>query len=240
MFINLLLEIRSVVSMELMQRIIQLVTEGKIDPYSEAALLLHALGKKIDTVSLVNLLLGSGQKIGPKEKESVKVAASLFNSFGFAKPVYDVFLAPVPVGYKNPLLEGASTYNQESLKTAITQYDIVLMLSQAVVMLGAFKEITENIEKELGPPKKSGGSFKQAAVDMLNNYQRREKVDPYLHAALICRGVGKCDSKTIGSVLKTAGVSADLKRCDTVCALVKKANVSELVKSQLAIVKAVG
>ncbi len=240
MFINLLFEIVAGGFMEIMQHIIKLATEGKIDPYAEAALLLHALGKKVNDELLVNVISSSGQKIGSKEKEATKIVASLFNSFGFAKPVYDVFLASPPTGYKNPFLDSASEYNQESLKTAVTQYDITLMLGQAVVMLGAFKEMTENIEKEFGPPKESSGSFKQAAVDMLNNFERREKLDPYLHTALLCYGAGKCDPKTASSVLKAAGVSADAKRCDVVCALVQKADIPALVKSQMTIVKAVG
>jgi ribosomal protein L12E/L44/L45/RPP1/RPP2 len=225
---------------EVMGYIMSIIQEGKVDPFAEGIALLHAMGMKVDEVSLTKVVESSGEKNSTGEKRATAVVIGLYNEMGFDPSVTKI-LAPAKKGYTNPLATKAPEYSDESLKIGVNQYSMFIMLGMAASAFKQFKAMIEAMEKSMGPGKETSEMMKPPIVDFLNKYGVREAFDPYMHATILCYGFKKeVSPANVAPILVTLGVKTDPKRLEKTCALVSKANMPELVKSQIAYLKALG
>ncbi|MFH2107020.1 MAG: hypothetical protein ABII22_07210 [Candidatus Micrarchaeota archaeon] len=226
---------------EVMGYIMGIIQEGKVDPFAEGLALLHAMGMKVDESSLINLMESSaGQKASSGEKKAAAAVIGLYNEMGFDDNIKKV-LAPAKKGYKNPLAAKAPEYNDESLKIGVDQYSMFIMLGMAASAFKQFKAMIEAMEKSMGPGKETSPPMKKPIIDFLNKYGVRESFDPYMHATILCYGLKKeISPANVVPVLDSLGVKADPKRLEKTCELVSKADMPELVKAQIAYLKALG
>lgn len=215
----------------LMEIIMSIEMEGRVEPILGGIGFCHSLGKKIDETNLKILCTATSA-------DEIAVFVEAFNQLNFEKTTEETFLVPPKKGYKNPLIDSAQIYNEASLRTASNQYCMIAILSMAASMYVQFKKMTGGMEKELGTASTTEETLRPDAIEMVQTIGRRETFDPYLYTALLAIGLGNLED--IEKILTTEGITPDKKRIEEIYTLISNTDLPKMIKTQFAYVKSKG